>query len=149
MGWIGQLRGKTVGLDTAPLIYFIEQHPSYLATVRPFFQGLDGSEFTVVTSMITLLEVLIRPLREGNGLLVNEYRDILFNTPRLVTLPLSQDIAEAAARLRAIHNIRIADAVQIASALSEGASFFVTNDARLPVVPGLTMLTLDELRAKS
>ncbi len=66
MEWVRRLKGNVVGLDTAILIYFMEQNPSYLATVRPFFEALDGREFTAVTSMITLLEVLIRPLREGN-----------------------------------------------------------------------------------
>ncbi len=30
MEWITQLQGKVVGLDTAPLIYFMEQNPNYL-----------------------------------------------------------------------------------------------------------------------
>ena len=29
------------------------------------------------------------------------------------------------------------------------AAFFLTNDARLPSAPGLTMLNLDELKAKA
>lgn len=29
MGWVEDLRGKTVGLDTAPLIYYIEDHPTF------------------------------------------------------------------------------------------------------------------------
>ena len=59
MEWVADLSGKVVGLDSAPLIYFIEEHPAYLATVRPFFEALDRGEFTVVTSMVTLLEVLV------------------------------------------------------------------------------------------
>lgn len=30
MGWINDLQGKTIGLDTAPLIYFIEENPVYI-----------------------------------------------------------------------------------------------------------------------
>ena len=30
MEWITKLYGTVVGLDTAPLIYFIEKHPIYL-----------------------------------------------------------------------------------------------------------------------
>ena len=33
MGWIASLRGKIVGLDTTPLIYFIEESPTYLELV--------------------------------------------------------------------------------------------------------------------
>ena len=59
MGWIESLRGHVVGLDTAPLIYFMERHPTYLEIVRPFFVALDQGEFRAVTSVITLLEVLV------------------------------------------------------------------------------------------
>ncbi|WP_225896572.1 type II toxin-antitoxin system VapC family toxin [Amazonocrinis nigriterrae] len=41
-------------------------------------------------------------------------------------------IAETAAQLRADSNLRTPDAIQIATAIRAGASFFVTNDARLP-----------------
>ncbi len=41
MEWINDLRGKTVGLDTAPLIYFIEENPTYLETATLFFEAMD------------------------------------------------------------------------------------------------------------
>jgi hypothetical protein len=42
--WIKPLLGHTVGLDTAPLIYFIEKHPQYLPTVRPFFEAVERGD---------------------------------------------------------------------------------------------------------
>jgi predicted nucleic acid-binding protein len=78
--WISDLRTKTIGLDTAPLIYFIEENPTYLQTVKLFFEAMDRGEFTVVTSMVTLLEVLVHPLRRNNTALATEYRDILLNS---------------------------------------------------------------------
>jgi len=30
MEWITQLQGQVVGLDSAPLIYFIEENPTYM-----------------------------------------------------------------------------------------------------------------------
>ena len=38
MGWVNDLDGELVGLDTAPVIYFIEKHPTYVDMLRPFFQ---------------------------------------------------------------------------------------------------------------
>ena len=37
MGWIDSLRGSVVGLDTTPLIYFIEENPA----LTPFFLTND------------------------------------------------------------------------------------------------------------
>lgn len=54
MGWVAALQGSVVGLDTTPLIYFIEENPSYIGLVRPFFEAPDRAEFTAVTSFVTL-----------------------------------------------------------------------------------------------
>ena len=45
MEWINDLQEKTVGLDTAPLIYFIEENPAYMETVRFFFEAMDRGRF--------------------------------------------------------------------------------------------------------
>ena len=146
MEWLEALEGQVVGLDTAPLIYLIEENPAYLKTVRPFFKAVDQGKFHVVTSVITLLEVLVHPFRRNDAELAQQYRDILLNAEGLTTVLLSQEIAEKAARLRAQHSIRTPDAIQMATAMREGASFFLTNDARLPSLPTLQVLVLDELR---
>jgi predicted nucleic acid-binding protein len=93
--WVNELRGKTIGLDTAPLIYFIEENSTYLEAVRRFFEAMDRGDFTVVTSTVTLLEVLVHPLR-NNTVLAAEYRDILLNST-LMTVDVSRTIAAQAA----------------------------------------------------
>ena len=50
MGWIAPLRGRVVGLDTTPLIYFIEENSTYLELVGPFFEAIDQGEVSAVTS---------------------------------------------------------------------------------------------------
>ncbi len=146
MAWIAQLQGKIVGLDTAPVIYFIEKHTLYIDLVRPFFQAVDKGECSAVTSTITLLEVLVHPIRHGDTKLAQSYRDLLLDSEGLTTLSLSQEIAEEAAQLRAFQSIHVADSIQMATALKEGASFFLTNDKRLPSLPGLQVLVLDDLK---
>ena len=146
MEWLAPLRGKTVGLDTAPLIYFMEQNLTYLETVRAFFQGMSQGEFQVVTSTVTLTEILVHPLRTGNTELAQQYRDILLDQENLTTFPVSPGIAELAAQLRAMQNLRTPDAIQIATAIQGGSAFFLTNDSRLPAIPDLKILVLDELR---
>lgn len=144
MGWIDDLQGKTVGLDTAPLIYFIEENPAYIETVRFFFEAMDRGDFLVVTSTVTLLEVLVHPFRCNNRKLAAEYRDILLNS-KLTILEVSTSIAEQAAQLRAAHNIRTPDAIQVSAALSAGASHFLTTDIRLPEIPSIQIFSLDAL----
>lgn len=149
MGWVESLHGKIVALDTTPLIYFIEEHPIYSKVVEPFFQAVEHGDITVVTSIVTLLEALVHPIKNANEELAQKYRELLFNSEGLTTITLSQEIAEEAARLRASHNIRTPDAIQIATAITENASFFLTNDIHLPSLPMLKTLALDNLMKAS
>ncbi|MGD2183321.1 type II toxin-antitoxin system VapC family toxin [Lusitaniella coriacea] len=146
MEWLVQLQGQVVGLDSAPLIYWIEENPTYLQITDSFFEALMRDEFTVITSVITLSEVLVYPLRQGNPFLAQQYRDILLNSEKIVTLEVSSRIAEIAAQLRADYNLRTPDALQMATAISGGATFFLTNDERLPMLPNCDVLVLEDLR---
>jgi predicted nucleic acid-binding protein len=58
---------------------------------------------------------------------------------------LDEGIAEEAARLRALHNLRTPDAIQVASAIRSGASWFITNDADLADLDGISVLVLNRL----
>ncbi|MEH2199806.1 type II toxin-antitoxin system VapC family toxin [Nostoc sp.] len=145
MEWLVQLQRQIVGLDTAPLIYFIEENPNYLDVTDAFFEAMFRGEFSVVTSVLTITEVLVYPLRQGNTVLAQQYREILFNSQGLTAIEVFPDIAENAAQLRADYNLRTPDAIQMATAIRGGASFFLTNDARLPSLPALSVLVLDTL----
>ncbi len=145
MGWIDRLRGKIVGLDSAPLIYYIEENPAFLSLVDPFFHAMTRGDFEVVTSTMTVAEVMVHPFRRGDAGLIEMYRDILQNAAHLRTVPVTADIAEIAARLRAWHKIRTPDAVQIATAIAAKADFFLTNDDGLPALPRPTVLVLGDV----
>jgi hypothetical protein len=62
-----------LGFDTAPVIYFVEAHPRYDALVTEIFQRVATGALSGVTSVITLTEVLVHPLRQGNPRLGDEY----------------------------------------------------------------------------
>lgn len=107
-------------------------------------EAIDRGDLTVVTSTVTLLEVLVHPLRTNDKDLAVEYRDILLNS-KIMTLEISNEISEQAAQLRATHNIRTPDAIQISAAIKAGASHFLTNDIRIPEIPSISVLSLNSL----
>jgi predicted nucleic acid-binding protein len=75
-----------------------------------------------------------------------QYRDIILDQENLITVPVSVEVAEVAAQLRATQNLRTPDAIEIATALRGSATFFLTNDVRLAAVPDLEVLVLDALQ---
>src|SRR4051794_18537368 len=113
MGLIDQLRGQVVCLDTAPIIYFIEQNALYHAKVRPVFVAIDAGEIQAVTSILTLVEVLVHPLRHGDETVASKYHDILLSAPNLRTCAVNTAVAQQAAELRAQHQLKTPDAIQL------------------------------------
>jgi predicted nucleic acid-binding protein len=128
-----------------PLIYFTEENSAYLKVVDPFFKAIEHGDFTIVTSIMTLLEALVLPIRTGDLGLAQKYRNFLLDSENVSTILLSQEIAEEAARLRAFHKIRTPDSIQVATAITMEAAFFLTNDRHLPSLPNLKILMLDDL----
>lgn len=135
----------TVYVDSNSIIYLVEKIEPYLAGSQPLWDALDGGTQEVVTSQLTLLEVLVKPLREGKTDVVNRFRDVLTGTVGLTCLPISIPVIEAAARLRADYNMKTPDALHAATALDSGCVMFVTNDAGFQRVPGLDVALLSRI----
>lgn len=137
----------TIGVDTMPFIYLWERNPSYLAVSEALFRYLKTPDVQGITSLITLIEVCVLPQRQGRQDLVQEYERVLLDSQQVKTLVIDAAMARRAIALRARHNLRVPDALQIAAALEAGATAFVTNDRRLEAVPDLTVLVLDDYLA--
>jgi predicted nucleic acid-binding protein len=140
------LSGVTsLGLDTAPIIYFMEANPKYDDLVTEIFQRIDAGVIEGVTSVITLLEVLVMPLRSGDATLQLKYTDLLLHSLHLETHEITAKVVQRAADLRARYNLRTPDALQVAVVIEAGCQAFLTNDIALKRITELRVLVLDEL----
>ena len=148
MGLVDEIRGQKICIDTAPVIYFIEENPKYRNVIHPVFVEIDLGNIEAITSTITLLEVLVHPLRVGNETLAGKYREILLFSEGLTTIEILHEISEIASRLRAKYSIRTPDAIQIAVGIRYGASKFLTNDPDLKKVSDIEVLVLDDYLTK-
>lgn len=146
MGLIADIGEGPAALDTAAFIYWIEEHPDYLDVVAPVFRAADAGQIEIVTSSLTLLEVLVVPYRAGQMQLAERYERLLTRSRNLRLVDMELDQVRAAAQLRALHGVRTPDALQLAAALFLRAPVFVTNDRRLPRIPGLEILQLRDYR---
>ena len=135
-----------IGVDTALFIYLIEEHPRFLAPVRALFARADAGEIEIVTSALTLLEVLVVPLRAGDQSLAAKYDALLIRSRGVRVVDLSRDQLRTAARLLAQFSaLRTPDALQLAAAMGAGCQSFISNDRRMPAPDGLRVLQLSEL----
>ncbi len=120
--------GDIIFLDTAPFIYFFEQHPDYFPSIAMLFDRLYDTDAQVITSIITYIELTTHPARKGKAQLARKYRDYLTNSENISLFPLDLNIADHAVDLRSRHHFKIPDAIQIGTAVACGADYIVTND---------------------
>jgi predicted nucleic acid-binding protein len=144
LGLVDELRDLRICIDTAPIIYFIEKHPKYLNLLRPVFAQIDAGKIEAITSTITLLEVLVQPIRRNNNSLAERYREILLYSEGLTTFEILHEVSEMSSKLRAKYSIKTPDAIQIAVGLLYGADKFITNDQALKKVSDIDVLVLDD-----
>lgn len=140
-----ELRGKVVGLDTMVFIYHFEENQVYSSLTFSIFESLEKGNFNGITSVLTLLEILVKPKRENNSLLTERYKLLFENFPNLQVKTLSENIADIASTLRANYNINTPDAIQIATSLEAKADIFITNDATLKKISEIKVLLLSEM----
>ncbi|MCI0712504.1 MAG: PIN domain-containing protein [Chloroflexi bacterium] len=135
-----------VYVDTAPFIYFTEDRVGFVDKMKQIFGYVNSGELRITTSVLTLTEILVKPLEANDAELVNRYRTMLYKTKGIITVTVSAGIAETAATLRSIYKLKTPDALHIAAALSTGCDAFLTNDIALRNVSDkITVLVLDEL----
>ncbi len=142
---LDSLRGKErVFLDTMAVIYFIESHPTYVSLLRPVLEEVDRGVLVGLSSYLTLLEVLVKPLQEERLDLVEQYRTTLTASPNFFLFPIEEAVARRGAEVRAAFNVNTPDAIQLATAELRGAECFITNDHKLKRVTTVEVLILDD-----
>jgi predicted nucleic acid-binding protein len=127
------------------MIYFVEQIEPYRTAVAPLWHAVHVNQMQVITSELTLLEVLVKPIRDGNTTLATFYRDLVLGTPSLRPVSITGQLLMAAAHLRAAFNLKTPDAIHAATALDAKCTLFVTNDAGFRRVPNLNVILLSDL----
>ena len=142
MGLMADVGPGPLAIDTAIFIYFIEKNPRFLPLIDPLFRGADDGTRELVTSALTLLEVLVVPLRARNRSLADRYEALLTRSRGIRLVDMTRDQLRAAAQLRATTGFKTPDALQVAAAIGCGCRTFLTNDRRLPSVSGLQIRQL-------
>lgn len=136
---------QQLGVETSPYIYYVENHPGYADKVDAVFRLTEAGAIGLTTSVITLTETLVKPIQAGDQSLVAAYRELLSETEFIRLIPITSELAEKAAHLRARYNLRTPDAIHLVTAIEAGCEAFLTNDLALKRVTELRVLVLDEL----
>jgi predicted nucleic acid-binding protein len=140
------IKGKSlVALDTALFIYHFEKENRFFPATSYVFEQIENDRIKAVTTVISLAEILVKPMQIGAVQAIEDYQIVLNNFPHLTILDIDQKMTFVAAEIRSSYGIKLPDALQIAGGLVSGANLFITNDKKLKKVKEIKVITLLDL----
>ncbi len=136
---------RSVFIDTAPIIYYIEAHPQYGLLVKDIVMAFQSGRLNAFSSVITLVEVLPKPIEAGNEALAKQFSEFLMAGKNISMMEITSGIAESAGKIRGRYPfLRTMDALQVAASLEAHADAFITNDAKLKRISEIKVIVLKE-----
>ena len=115
--------------DSNLFIYFLEGSDERAKATKRLRQNMIERGDQLLTSTLTLGEILVKPTAQGDQARCRLYEDVLGETA--VILPFDLKTARRYAAIRSSTSIKGPDAVQLACASEAGVDLFVTNDNHL------------------
>lgn len=115
--------------DTNLFIYLFESRGHDFDLVNNLRKAMLTRGDQLLTSTLTLGEVLVKPLERNDDSLAHRYVGAI--TAAAITVDFDARAAWLYARLRIDRSLRPPDAIQLACAASAGVDLFVTNDSQL------------------
>lgn len=127
--------------DTNVFIYMFEGLEPNRTRMLEIRRRMLERRDQIVTSTMTLGELLVKPTKLGQASLIEQYDRAVRSTANVISF--DAQVAWRFASLRATHNLRSADAIQLACAAHAGVDLFLTNDQRLHSlnIPGIGFIT--------
>lgn len=136
---------NTIFIDTAPVIYYIEAHPEFGPLVKEVVNSFQSEKLIAFSSVITLTEVLSKPVEAGDEKLAKKFAEFLKHGRNLNLIEISVGIAEKAGRLRGQYPaLKTIDSIQLSTAVDVGADVFLTNDKKLKKIKEIKVLLLND-----
>lgn len=138
-------RHQRIAIDTNVFIYQFQANPRYLKLTAHVFEWLGSPRHSAVTSAVTMAELLVQPYRTLNHYQVSEFYALLSRYSNLEWISATLDIADTAARIKALHRLRTPDALLAATAIRHQATGLVTNDSAFERVDDFETVVLERL----
>lgn len=144
MGLLTLPASGPVYLDANGFIYSVERIEPYRTLLEPLWEHAHAGRFETVSSELTLLETLVKPLRERDAVLEGLLQSLL-NAHEVRLIPATALLWEQAAHLRATANLKTPDSLHAVTARATRSTLFVTNDPGFRRVADLPLVILRDL----
>jgi len=145
MGSIADLLNRRVYLDANIFIYALEDLNPWNEQAKAILRAVDERTISAVTSELTLAECLAKPLKDDLKPLVDVYLNAIQQRPNLATVPVSREILIAAASIRSTSQLKLPDAIHLATARVQACELFLTNDRQFSTLQDVRYVLISTL----
>lgn len=136
---------QKVLVDTNIVIYFLEDSPVFGRAARGLFQMVEAGKVQAGLSVVSVTELLVKPLKAGEEELVRKIKFFLEYFPNLRLYEVTREIAFKAAEVRAAGNIKVPDSILVATAFVHGCALAGNDSGLLKKNLGIRYICLSEL----
>jgi predicted nucleic acid-binding protein len=133
---------RTILIDTNIWIYHLNRDKAFGSAATAVLDAMWAGQFDGVASEISLMELLVKPLKSGLDDVAEDYELMLLNSANLRLIPVYYDILILAARLRAQYALKTPDAIIVATGILNGATLAITNDGRWSRITEISVMLL-------
>ena len=116
--------------DSVVLIYHLDHVGPLQAKAAARLQALHQRGDRLAISDLTRFECRVGPIKRNDPLMLAAF-DRFFASPDVNIVPLTSDVWDKAAEIRASLNLKTADSVHLAAAIVGRCDLFLTNDRQL------------------
>lgn len=136
---------RSIYIDTNVFIAAFEASEAISGFAWRILDSVNAGVLSAVTSELTLAELLPKPLRDGDKELSLTYEALLRSGGQFDVAPITRSILVRSADMRASNaNLKLADAVHLATAREYGCPAFLTSDLRIRAKVDIRVLYLGE-----
>lgn len=137
---------RRIYFDTNIFIYTVEKHRDYSNELSMIFREIEENSQAVVTSELTLAECLIGARKARSRELEQIYDDLLVPSATITPVPVTRDILRAAALYAGEANVKLANAIHMATAIALDCEVFLTNDRRVIAPNSIRLMQMSDVK---
>jgi predicted nucleic acid-binding protein len=130
--------------DSNIFIYAFEYATEVGLAARRAFELVEDGAATAATSIYTLGEVLPHVIRTENLSLETTYRSLFAEMSGIDIVPVTTAIVESAARIVADSQLRLPDAIHVASAIHARCDALLTEDTGIRSISQIRTIRLND-----
>lgn len=142
-------KSSVIGLDAQIFIYHFENNPLFKSLTITLFNLMEQGEVIGVTSILSILEIIVKAKEKEEEYLANEYKFLVTTFPNLVVGGVDEEVIDVAASLKAKYSFETTEAIQLATAKLYDADCFITNNQNLKKIQEIKVIITSDILEKA